>query len=49
MSDDRPKKCKMSDCFEITALQLHLLVMLTDYDTQAMNIANEVFERKVKK
>lgn len=45
---DDGKKVRLSDRFEITALQLHLLVMLTDYDTQAIDIANLVFERKVK-
>lgn len=41
-------KVKMSERFEITALELHLLLMLTDYDDQAIDIVNRVFERKVK-
>ena len=42
-------KVKLSDCFEITALELHMLVMLTDYDSQARDIAERVFTREVKK
>lgn len=41
-------KVKLGDEFRITALEIHLLVMLTNYDSQACDIAEKVFERKVK-
>ena len=40
-------KVKLGDEFRITALEIHLLLMLTDYDSQAVAIAEKVFERKV--